>query len=1178
VDKVISKDEKGNGMKMKQVRSWTLVLLILSTATVLLAQSDTARLQGTVTDAQGNAVLGAAVNVTSLETGRLSTATTNELGYYTVSALPPGNYRVDVEQKGFKKVSRTLELQVAQLGVSDFQLAVGEVTETVTVEAGSPVIDSQDSAIGEVIEGRQVTELPLNGRNFSQLATLVPGVTRGVPTGPATGSQNNAETFRFGQEGGAALAVNGLRPEANNYILDGVDNNEALVNTIVLFPPADAIDEFKVQTSVAPSQYGRAGGALVVTSLKSGTNDIHGSAFEFNRNTNLNAKSFFSSPHSATPGFNRNQFGGTVGGPVIKNKFFLFGDYEGLRQKIPGSPEYATVPTDLMRTGDFSELLNPANTTGLSQTTYTITDPSTGAQFMGSGAQPNVIPANRINSVGLAYIKAFPAPNCTHAVDPNCFAVYHDYKNTRKLIENWNDFDIRGDYIVNIKNALFVRFSSGKADQTQTTRLTTLPSGFGSGTNFNHPSGASIGFTSTISATLINEARVGYVRTAFGYSPPSNGIPLCVQLGIVNCNTPLLGGIALIGGYNNQIEYTGDFGTYRIPQTGYNYNDTLTWAKGRHTVKIGGNILRRQLNLFRPLAGKGYFQNAGDGKNHCCGPGQGHIDTGYEVSDLLAGFVDGYSHGTTFGMVGTRSWENGFFAQDDFRVTPRLTLNLGLRWDILTWPVEVEDRQANFDLVTGALIVAGSNGSSRQFVANDYHNFGPRVGFAYQLTRDGKTVLRGGYGLFYFIDRGGISNQLAQNPPFSGENSVSYAQGYRITLSGALPCSPNCTQAQLISTNATSTAIANIPSGDFTNLNLAKPTNVSVIGLLPGNLTPRVSQWNVQVQRQIAANQSVSLAYVGTGGDRLTRNYDANQVLYNNQGRLYPNLGSITTQDNRGKSSYHSLQAQYERRFIKGLQFLGSFTWSKTLDDSFGNFEAGGSNVPQLYTNYRIERALSNQDQDYRLTLSALYELPFGRGKRWGGDVNRWVNYAIGGWQLNGIYSLQAGLPFSVTVDGTPNNTRADRGTGKIGTSPGNIASYIKETFAQCSVTANGTTKTVSYPTGPFFFPGSSAPTMCDSGVGVVSPGGFFFAPGTAARDILRGPGLSNMDLSLFKNFDITEQVKGRFIVEAYNLTNTPHFASPDGDLSHGPGVFGQINSIQPFSWRQVELGLRFTF
>jgi hypothetical protein len=1124
----------------------TAVLMVaLITARLCFAQADTARLEGTITDPNSAVIVGATVTVTNLSTGRVVTVPTNDQGFYTVSALPPGHYRVEVTQQGFKKVSRDLELQIAQVAVADFHLEVGAIAQTVTVEAGSPVINAADSAIGLVVESRQVTELPLNGRNFIQLATLVPGVSQGVPTGAATGASNNTESFRFGQSGGASLAVNGLRPQNNNFILDGIDNNEALVNTIIFFPPADAIDEFRVQTSVAPAEFGRAGGALVITSIKSGTNNIHGSAFWFNRNTSLNAREFFTPP--PTPKFNRNQFGGTVGGPIIRNKLFFFGDYEGLRQNRPLGNDVATVPTDLMRQGNFSELLCTGNPgcagTGLSAPVQ-ILDPTTGQPFSG-----NMIPTNRINKVGQAYLNRFPEPNCTPQIDPaRCHTIFQNYHNTRNLIENWNDFDIRADYVLNSKNSFFGRFSRARADQTDTTRLTTLPSGFGSGTNFNHPWGASIGWTDILKPTLVNEARIGFVRTTYGYVPPGNGTPICTQIGIVNCNTPLLGGIALIGGYNNEIEYTGDFGSYLVPQTGYNANDSLTWTKGKHTFKFGGNIIRRQLNLFRPLAGKGYFFLSGNGSGGG-GFSPGHKSTGYEVADLLAGFVDGYEHGTPFGMVGTRSWENGFFAQDDYRVTPRLTLNLGIRYDILTWPVEVEDRQANFDLTTGALIVAGSNGASRTLIPNDYHNFAPRLGFAYQLTGDGKTVLRGGYGLFYFLDRGGISNQLAQNPPFGGTNSVSYTNGARITLSGSLPCQPTCTQAQLISTQATGP----LPSGSFTNLNLAAPTGVSVIALLPTNLTPMVSEWSLQVQREVGKNQSVSLAYVGTHGAHLTRNYNANQQLFGAPPgtQLFPNLGSITTQDNRGKSDYHSLQAQYERRLTNGLQFLGAFTWSKTIDDACGDLD---SCAPQLYTNFKLERGLSNQDQPYRLVLSSLYELPFGRGKRWGHDWSRPVDWAIGGWQFNGIYALQAGLPFSILVSGSPGtgqgpSTRADL-VGKPVVQPGNIAHYV--TTAGFAIPA-----TTTYPGGTTFN-----------------------APGTSGRDILRGPGLSNIDLALFKNFSFTETIKAQFRVQAYDLTNTPHFANPDTnhtDLTQ-PGNFGAITSTIPAGYRQVELGLRVTF
>jgi len=648
-------------------RGIILCFLILCAAHLSFAQSDAARLQGTVTDPNAGAVKDASVTVTNTETGRSITTSTSELGYYSVSALPPGHYRIEITLKGFKKEVRDLELQVAQVGVADFQLQIGDITQSVTVEAGSPVINLADSAIGDVVESRQITELPLNGRNFTQLATLVPGASRGIPTGSnsATGANNNAETFRFGEEGGASLAVNGLRPQANNFILDGIDNNETLVNTIIFFPPADAIDEFKVQTSVAPAEFGRAGGALVVTSIKAGTNDIHGSAFEFNRNTNLNAKDFFSTPGQSTPGFNRNQFGGTLGMPIFKNKLFVFGDYEGLRLKQAANVGFATVPTDLMRKGDFSELLCTGNPgcagTGLAGP-VTVLDPTTGTQFMGTGAQPNVIPTARINTVGQAYLNLFPEPNCDHAMNSSCFTLRNNYTNTAKIIENWNDFDIRTDYIIDSKNALFGRFSRGRVDQVHTTLFPNVPScaGFGCGTNFNHPYGSSIGLTSTLSTTIVNEARAGFVRTFYGFLNPFNGVDICTQIGIVNCNTSLLGGIALIGGFNSQLQFTGDGGPFLIPQTGLDFSDSLTWVKGKHTVKVGGTIIRRELNLFRGNNAKGFFGLAGNGTSGQ-GGGLGHVNTGYEVSDVLAGFVDGYQHGTNIGTVGTRSWENGFF-------------------------------------------------------------------------------------------------------------------------------------------------------------------------------------------------------------------------------------------------------------------------------------------------------------------------------------------------------------------------------------------------------------------------------------------------------------------------------------------------------------------------------------
>jgi hypothetical protein len=340
----------------------------------------------------------------------------------------------------------------------------------------------------------------------------------------------------------------------------------------------------------------------------------------------------------------------------------------------------------------------------------------------------------------------------------------------------------------------------------------------------------------------------------------------------------------------------------------------------------------------------------------------------------------------------------------------------------------------------------------------------------------------------------------------------------------------------LISTNATGP----LPSGSFTGINLSAPTGVSVTAVLPTNVTPQVSEWNLQVQRQIGTNQSVSLAYVGTHGAKLVRNYDANQNLFTTGAKLFPALGSVTVQDTSGKSDYHALQAQYEHRLSRGLQVTGAFAWSKTIDDSCGNLDACS---PQLYTDFAIERGLSSQDQDYVFTGSALYELPFGRGKRWAGNVSRWADYAIGGWQLNAIYALQGGTPFSITASGNPNSTRADL-VGKPVIHPGNIANYVDQSA--------------------FAVPATNA-------------AGVYIAPGTSGRDIIRGPGLSNMDFALFKNISITERVKTQLRIQAYNLTNTPHFSNP-GDTNLKDGKIGQINTVIPNSWRQVELAVRITF
>jgi hypothetical protein len=1106
-------------------------------------QSDTGTISGTVTDSSGAVVPGAQVTVTSKTTDRTVTVTTGNAGDYSVPSLNPGPYTVEVKAPNFKTLSQDVILEVSQVIPLNVSLSAGSTAETVQVTSEAPPVDTATSNIGDVIQGRQVTELPLNGRNFTQLATLVPGVTRGPNiNGNATGNQGNAETYRYNTSGGAALSVNGLRAQANNFLLDGFDNNESLVNTIIFFSSPDAIQEFQVQTNVAPAEFGRAGGAIVNTAIKSGTNQIHGSAYEFLRNSALDADPWTPEANAKKLPFKQNQFGGSIGAPIIKNKLFVFGDYQGLRNSQPASTDYATVPTLLMRNSgftNFSELL--PNTL--------IYDPLTDTPYPG-----NII-TTPLNPAAVNYLNAYPLPNCNNSINPNCHFLTQNYTVTRQRIETINDFDIRTDYNIGSKDSAFGRYSYGNDNLTTTSRLPDLPAGFGSGTNPTKPWAAVLEETHLFSSNLVNEARFGFIHTLFGYTPPFDNVPLSANLGIVNANVngsgqpdPELGGGALIGGNNNQLEYTGDYGPYLVPQSTWQYADNLSWQKGKHSLKFGADVLRRQVNFFRPLAGKGFFNVYGNGTTdgNAQKPDGSNVPiTGYEVTDLLVGFTHQYSVGPVLGDSETRNWETGYYAQDDWHISRKLTLNLGIRYDLITWPVEKYNRQANFNINTGAIEIAGQNGASRSFIPVATNNWAPRIGFAYDPIGDGKSKFSGGYGIFYFVDRGGISNQLAQNPPFSGQTTYTYENGYRVTFTG---------QAPLGSNNPVGATIP-LPSKGPIQVNLNAPANVSIsIATLPSNVTPSVQEWNLQYERELGNNMSFSMAYVGDKGTHLTTYYDYNRQYYNapNNTKNFPLLGSINTQATIGNSSYNSLQLRLNRRFAQGLQFGAAYTWSHAIDDSPDAFDAyninGGS--PVDYRNLGAERGNSNLDARNRFVLNGLYDLPFGRGRQFGNNWNGVTNAALGGWQTNIIFTAQSGTPFDVLCGGNP-TVRCDL----VGNPYANL--------------------------GPlqYFNPAAFAPVPSNS-AGVTE------RAGTTPRNYLTGPGFNDVDFSVFKDFRMTERVITQFRAEFFNLFNTPQYIQPDANytdcnpnsLGACTGNFGRITTTRFSSERQIQFALRVSF
>ena len=1117
-----------------------LIVLVLCLTGFVFGQSSAGTIQGTVADAQGAVVPDASVTITNPGTGKTATVKTNGQGLYSVPALDPGPYKVLVEQPNFQKVVKDVVLQTAQTINVDFALQPGSTTQTVEVTAATPIIDTATSGIGDIVVGRQLTDLPLNGRDFLEEAALLPGVTHGQPGNQQTGQGNQAETFRYAESQGGAISANGLRVQANNFLFDGIDNNESLVNTVVFFVNPDAIQEFRVDTNVAPAEYGRAGGSVINATYKSGTNDYHGDVFWQIRNNAVDANPNYFSGAAQTP-FHRNQFGFAAGGPIIKNKLFIFGDYQGVRQSRPLLDGPITVPTPLERTGDFSELLGESTPVQL--------------YYPGGGEVP--VPGNVFTALvpaGQNYLSAFPAPTIS-ATDSRCTLVgsgvngavclENNYQPDRVQQQKYNDFNVRLDYNLTQRDSIFTRYSYGQDVDTTTSQLPTLPAGYGSGFQFQHPRSIVLGETHTFPPSMVNEFRMGYVRSFLGYQPPFGSEALSESLGIPNANTsPLLGGGALIGNSGSQISYTGDYGDYFVPEDTYQIADNFSWVKGRHTFKFGVNIIWRQVNFFNPIAGKGFWQASSTEP----------WSTGWEQSDLIAGWINSYQVGPGSTYFHTRSWETGYYGQDDYRVNNRLTLNLGLRYDFYTWPTEINNRMANFDVATDTIVLAGQGGYSDSTLKNAKNNLAPRIGFAYDLRGNGKSVVRGGYGIFYFVDREGIDKQMSQNAPFGGSAYYSYqnaltnggyfanGSGTFLTLGGLTTVNPDGTP------NIAGITANGFPSKASLPVSLTNPQNVSLTGWLFHDKPSSVQEWNLQFQQQLDAKTAMTLAYVGTKGTHLSTFYDVNRPLYDTPTTYpFPGLGTVPVNDTSGNSIYHGLHAVLERHLTNGLQFTGAYTWSHAIDDSQAGFDSDfryGGNVVDPFQWQTKERANSNLDVRNRFVFNAIYDLPFGRGRTFGHDWNTAVDAVLGGWEFSPIVSLSSGFPFDVVCNYCSNPS----------TRPNLIGQLHQLNSAHEWFDTSAFVRAANYP-------GSNTP----------------IAPGTSPRNPFTGAGVKTLDLAISKNFAITERFKLQLQGQAFNLANTPQFSQPDGNLNDGGG-FGQVTTLRYASERELQLSLRVSF
>jgi outer membrane receptor protein involved in Fe transport len=1063
-----------------------IVLVLFLAAVAAYSQVDTGTITGTISDSQGARVGSATITFLEIATGISATTQTQSSGEYASPPLRPGDYKVTAEAQGFRTESRTgLTLRVQDRLRIDFTMSPGGVSEKVEVTSEASAIQSETSSLGQVITSRQITELPLNGRDYTQLATLSTGVVR-------TSSGTNGNSGGSSTGGQNSFVANGTRGTLNNFLLDGIDNNSNDNGGLVLRTNVDAIQEFKLQTNGYSAEFGRSGGAVVNAIVKSGTNNFHGGVFEFFRNAALDARDYFEDPTQKKASFKQNQFGGTFGGPVIQNKLFVFGDYQATRIRNP-LIWISKVPTLLERTGDFSAAGEP-----------TIFDPSTGQPFPG-----NVIPAGSIDPISQAFMNLYPAPNTSGS---NNFIISPNESDTI------DQGDGRIDYVPSEKDRVFLRYSQSGRTDLRPAPLPGLANGGDSSTGIGYEDtqGASLGYTRTISTRAVNEIRIGFNHVHIRRGLPVGGTvlpPPELQVPGVP-NDSRVNGLTLFspsGGYRR----VGDprFAPTLLGSQERQITDVFTLIRGEHTIKVGGEIRWSQFNISQEAAPRGQFLFSGQFTQDSSGNG------GSSLADMLLGLPITARISTVIGLH-NRQHVPALFVQDDWKVTPRLTLNLGLRYDYFSPTTEKDNRQANFDYATGTIVVAGQSGASESLVKADKANFAPRVGFAWTPTSSGNTVIRGAYGIFFSGQeiRTAAPLQLAYNLPFFYEPTF--------ISDGVTP-------------------VVTVSQG-FPTLNPSQAIDPGVTSVDARLHTPYYQTWNLAVQRSLPAGISLEVAYAGSKGTHLQGVVDPNQDPVPGPGdvqarRPFPQFGGFTAITNIASSNYNSLQVKAEKRATHGLYLLSAFTYSKAINDLPEICCA----APFAQNSYDLaaERGRADFDQTLRWVLSFDYELPFGKpGSRFSNGA---TDAILGGWHLGGIYTLASGFPFSPYLGFDPSNTGTQGIVRPNQLRDGNLP------------------RSQRGPTNWFDINAFAAPS------------GFAF--GNAGRNVLIGPGQNVFDWSLRKEFVLTERQRLEFRAEFFNALNHPNFAQPDNFIDDGPGSAGVITSLA-IPMRQIQFGLKYSF
>ncbi|MBM3814668.1 MAG: hypothetical protein FJW20_23835 [Acidimicrobiia bacterium] len=950
------------------------VAFLLCAGLTALGQTTRGRIVGVVSDTSGGIVASASVVARNAGTSARLTALTSASGTFAFADLPIGRYEISVEVTGFKKyIHGPFDVLVDQTVRIDVRLEVGVLSEQVTVKEGAPLIQTDQSGISQVVENQTVVQLPLNGRNFVRLGSLVPGTTRGSP----------GDGTRRTRQQGELLTANGARAEHNSFLLDGAENNSAIEGVAVVIPSVDAVQEFKVQTSNYSAEFGRAGGAIVNIAIKSGSNEFHGTAYEFLRNDKLDARDYFDP--GKTP-LRRNQFGFSLGGPVIRNRAFLFGNAEWVRERRTNNRGFL-VPESAWRSGDFAG--QP-----------TLFDPLDADAAGTRRAFPaNRIPASRVSGISQKVIPYWPTPN-----NPGDRA--------RNYLENFNDpvnqyqFHLRGDVQVTAKDQVMVRLSRTVSEDLNKTI------GYNSEWNNLKPKAGVASWTRALSASMINEARFSAYLFNFENLPEGLGRDFPTEFGLPRIAvSPAVLRFPSINLRN--VQNLGGAATQPLFRKEINYQwiDAFTWIRGGQTIKIGGEFRIYQMNNFQPQTAMGqYIFN---------GPFTGQRGTQYinGFPDFLLGFPNQQLvlDPTYYDANRLRNKRLNLYVQDDINLSQRLTLNLGLRWERDGNWTNATGQWAYFDYAKAELVYPDNLKFPfslpyshrfepiRSMKRPTNHALAPRAGFAWRPFGNNNTVVRSGFGISWAQPLLFILNNSSQNPP------------------------PFFLRTDMVSSNlAPELRFGVFPAPDTRVL---VPRNPSFSTHQPSSLTNGyVQQWNFGIERVLPGQVAGKVSYVGSRGIHLERRYEGNPALPPGPGninarRKYPEFRQIVQQESSASSSYHSLQLSGERRLSRGVQFLAGYTWSKSIDDaSSWNPNSDSSPFAQDPRNLRLERGRSAFDLRHRFTLSYVWEVP-------GKTRSRIANLAVAGWQLSGILSLQTGFATTPTVGGDiPNaGTRTTR-------------------------------------------------------------------------------------------------------------------------------------------------------